>query len=157
MSNEKKQEFTLKISQANKTQMIVILYEMTLAYMSDAKDAYAEKDHHNYRRALCHTRGCINELISSLNFEYDIAVNFLQLYIFITKELARAEIRMRIQHVENAEKIIREFLRAYRELCLQDNSRPLMENAEIVYSGLTYGRKQILDSLSHSTDRGFRV
>ena len=35
MTQEKKQEFTLKISQANKTQLITILYEMIIEYLNE--------------------------------------------------------------------------------------------------------------------------
>ena len=34
MKKEKKQEFTLRITRANKSQMIVILYDMVLVYLS---------------------------------------------------------------------------------------------------------------------------
>ena len=37
MTKECKQQFTLRITQANKTELIVILYEMLLAYTQDAK------------------------------------------------------------------------------------------------------------------------
>ena len=40
MTKELKQEFTLKISQANKSQLVVILYEMMLTYIGEAKQAY---------------------------------------------------------------------------------------------------------------------
>ena len=39
MTDEKKQQFLLRISQANKTEMIVILYEMFLIYLKDAEEA----------------------------------------------------------------------------------------------------------------------
>ena len=38
MTQERKQEFTLKITQANKTQMITILYEITIDYLEEAMD-----------------------------------------------------------------------------------------------------------------------
>jgi len=157
MSNEKKQEYTLKITQANKTQLIVILYEMSLTYMAEAKKAFAAQDRKEFRQAISRTRGCINELMASLRFEYELAIRILQLYMFVNKELARAEVRMNIEHVDNAAKIINDLLIAYREVSLKDDSLPIMENAQIVYSGLTYDRKDLLDSLSHSTNRGFRA
>ena len=43
MTNEKKQEFTLRVSQANKTEMLVIIYDIFLEYLEDAKKA-KEKD-----------------------------------------------------------------------------------------------------------------
>ena len=39
MTQERKQEFTRRITQANKTQMITILYEMVLDYIEEARDA----------------------------------------------------------------------------------------------------------------------
>ncbi|MCL2717858.1 MAG: flagellar protein FliS [Lachnospiraceae bacterium] len=157
MSNEKKQEYTLKITRANKTQLIVILYEMALTYMAEAEEAYEANNRKEFRQAISRTRGCINELMASLHFEYEIAICILQLYMFVNRELAKAEVRMDITHVDNSVKIIRELLIAYRELSLKDDSLPVMKNAQIIYSGLTYDRKDVLDSLSHSTNRGFRV
>ena len=37
MTKECKQQFTLRITQANSTQLIVILYEMTLQYLADGE------------------------------------------------------------------------------------------------------------------------
>ena len=39
MTKECKQHFTLRITQANSTQLIVILYEMTLQYLADGEQA----------------------------------------------------------------------------------------------------------------------
>ena len=155
MSKEKKQENTLKITQANKTQLIVILYEMALTYMEEAKEAYDKNNRKEFRQAISRIRGCINELMGSLRFEYELAIRILGLYMFITKELARAEVRMDYGHVANAENIIRELLKAYREVSFKDDSGPVMQNAQIVYSGLTYDRKDVLDSLSNNTNRGY--
>ena len=43
MTKELKQEYTLRITQANKTQLITILYEMLLVYVDDARTAYEKK------------------------------------------------------------------------------------------------------------------
>ena len=44
MTDEKKQEFTLRITSANKTELVEILYEMLLVYIDDANDAIVKKD-----------------------------------------------------------------------------------------------------------------
>ena len=155
MSSEKKQEYTLKITQANKSQLVVILYEMALTYMAEAKEEFDKNNRKEFRQAIARTRGCINELMNSLCFEYELAIRILQLYIFVTKELARAEVRMSLEHIKNAENVIIELHRAYREVSLQDDSQPIMENAQIVYSGLTYDRKSALDSLCNNMNRGY--
>ena len=43
MTNEKKQEYTRKITQANGTGLVVILYDMTLTFLEDAEKAGQHK------------------------------------------------------------------------------------------------------------------
>ena len=63
MTKECKQQFTLRITQANATQLVVILYEMTLQYLADAEQAAEDAQ---FLEAVRKTRGCINELLNSL-------------------------------------------------------------------------------------------
>jgi flagellar protein FliS len=141
MTNETKQAFTLRISQANKSDLIVILYEMTLVYLADAKAAYAAKDYKGNRQSLNHARACLNELITSLRFEHEIAVCLLSLYIYLHGELAKAELEWDDSHIDNAVKVVTALHIAWETISRQDTSPALMENAEAVYSGLTYGRR----------------
>ena len=39
MTKECKQQFTLRITQANPTQLVVILYEMVLCYLGEMEEA----------------------------------------------------------------------------------------------------------------------
>ena len=39
MTKELKQQYTLRITQANKSALVVILYEMTITYLEDAMKA----------------------------------------------------------------------------------------------------------------------
>ncbi|MDR0221381.1 MAG: flagellar protein FliS [Lachnospiraceae bacterium] len=157
MTNQTKQDFTLRITQANKTDLIVILYEMTLAYLADAKDAYAARDYKGNRQSLNHARACVNELITSLDFHYEIAVSLLTLYIYLHKEMAKAELEWDESHLDNAVKVAAALHIAWAQIAPQDESAPLMENAETVYTGMTYDRRQALGNYSPVANRGFRV
>ena len=158
MTKELKQEYTLKITQANKTQLITILYEMLMIYTSEAKDAYRAEDREGFREGIRKARGCVNELLASLNFDYELAMNFMQLYLYVNRELARAEVRNVIEPLENVDKIIKELHGAYEKLGAMDNSGPVMENVQTVYAGLTYGRNNLIENLAdQGIDRGFRV
>ena len=42
MNTETKQTFTRRITQANRTQLVVIVYEMLLVYLEDAINSYHE-------------------------------------------------------------------------------------------------------------------
>lgn len=158
MTRELKQEFTLRVTQANKTQLIVILYEMTLVYLGDAIAENAQGSRVEFRDCIRKARGCINELMASLHFEYELAMNFLQLYLYINRELARADVRNDAQPLGNAVKIITSLHTTYLELAKQDTSTAVMSNTQTVYAGLTYGKNDLMENLANQgADRGFRV
>ncbi|NLL75847.1 MAG: flagellar protein FliS [Clostridiales bacterium] len=158
MTEELKQEYTLKITQANKTELITILYEMILIYTEEGKEAHAGGDRAGFRDAIRKARGCVNELLASLNFEQSLAVNFLQLYLYVNRELASAEVRNITEPLDHIEKVIGGLHKAYKKLGEMDTSGPVMENVQTVYAGLTYGKNSLNENLSdQGFDRGFRV
>ena len=77
MTQEKKQEFTLKITQANKTQLITILYEMVIEYLNDAIDAIGIGRKEEAEKSLGYAQNCIDELLRSLDLRYELARNLL--------------------------------------------------------------------------------
>lgn len=72
MTQEKKQEFTLKITQANKTQMITILYEMIIDYLDDAMDEISIGQKSDGEKSLLKAQNCLDELIRSVNLYTDL-------------------------------------------------------------------------------------
>ncbi len=158
MTKELKKEYTLKISQANKTQLITILYEMLLIYAGEAKESHGREDRAGFREGIRKARGCVNELLASLNFQYGLAANFLQLYMYINRELAKAEVRNITEPLENIEKVVGQLHAAYEKLGEMDTSAPVMSNVQTVYAGLTYGRNSLTENLTdQGIDRGFRA
>ncbi|MDE7017096.1 MAG: flagellar export chaperone FliS [Lachnospiraceae bacterium] len=158
MTKELKQEFTLRITQANKTQLITILYEMVLLYLDEAKEACAAEDKAAYKNAIRKIRDCMNELTLSLHLEYELAQNLLQLYQYINSELVKASIHFDTENLAHVESIIKKLHGAYKQIEAQDTSKPIMGNAQAVYAGLTYGRNTLTENISDSTtNRGFFV
>ena len=77
MTSELKQQFTLKISQANKTRLVVILYEMMLVYIEEARQANEAGDQESFRKGIKNAKGCLHELMASLHLEYPVAENLM--------------------------------------------------------------------------------
>lgn len=158
MTKELKQQYTLKITQANKTQLITILYEMILIYVEEAEAAYGKEDRAGFRDCIRKARGCVNELLASLHLEYALAVNFLQLYLYVNRELAGADVRNSTEPLKNIEKVIGGLHKAYEQLGEMDHSGPVMENVQTIYAGLTYGKTDLNENLTdQGFNRGFRV
>lgn len=151
MTKECKQQFTLRITQANGTQMIVILYEMVLCYLEDAAQAHKEGDRAAFREAIRKTRGCLNELMHSLNLEYEPAPSLLQLYLYCIRRLAYSEVRNEAEPLTEIEGIIRKLHDAYEQVAKQNDAKPIMSNSQTVYAGLTYGRNSLSQDV---TDQG---
>ncbi|MDE6129941.1 MAG: flagellar protein FliS [Lachnospiraceae bacterium] len=158
MTRECKQQFTLRITQANKTELIVILYEIVLAYMEDAEEALEAGNITEFREALRKMRSCFGELIASLNLDYELAARLLSLYLYCNRELTKADARKEKEPLMHIRSVINKLLEAYRELAGQDTSGPVMQNSQTVYAGLTYGKNSLAENLTdQGTNRGFRA
>lgn len=158
MTTELKQEYTLRITQANKTQLITILYEMILIYIDEAEDALAADGRMEYKSSIRKIRGCMNELTASLNFDYELAYNLLQLYLYVNRELVKASTHYDKENLEHVRLIIEQLHKAYEQIESQDTSGPVMGNTQAVYAGLTYGRNTLTENIADSAaNRGFCV
>ncbi|MBQ2264545.1 MAG: flagellar protein FliS [Lachnospiraceae bacterium] len=158
MNNELKQQYKLRITSANKTELVVILYEMYLQYVQEAKDALQTGNKPAFKDALSHARGCVKELMNSLNFDYSPAQELKQLYIYVNKELVEADLHGKTEHLDNTIKVMTELWEAYKEISSQDTSPAVMTNSQSIYAGLTYGKSDLVENLDQvGENRGFLV
>jgi len=158
MTKELKQQFTLKITQANKTQLVVILYEMLLIYLEEARQAHKESNTEEFRTAIKRTKACLHELMASLHFEYELSRHLLALYGYADRQLTKADVRFSTKELDAVESVIIKLHDAYETVSMQDTSAPVMSNTQTVYAGLTYGRNSLTENLAdQGSNRGFCV
>lgn len=155
MKDELKQQFALRITQANKTELVVILYEMFLTYLTDAKEDLGREDTATFRLDIQRARGCLKELMGSLNYDYEPAPTLLKLYIYVSKLLVTADLHNEQKELDEAEKIMKRLRDAYASVSKQDKSGPVMGNTQTVYAGLTYSKNDLSVSLEEGSSRGF--
>ena len=153
MKKEDKQQFTRRITQANPTELVVILYEMLLCYLEDANTALAEsetdsREAGSFHEAVRNARGCLNELLYSLDLNYEPAPTLQRLYLFCLRRLARGEQRCDAGPLEEIKRVIAPLSDAYRKILDQNSAGPVMENPQTVYAGLTYGRNTLTENLA---------
>lgn len=152
MTSEKKQEFTLRITQANKSELVVILYDMFQAYLEDAEQAEGEEFHN----AISHARAVLNELIESLDMEYEIAKNLYQIYRYVERLLIQADVRLDKEPLKEVSGHISPLRDAYATVSKEDASPSIMENTEVVYAGMTYGKSDLNENnVGGDSKRGF--
>lgn len=158
MTDERKKEFTLRITQANASGLVVILYEMFLAYLEDAEASLAAGKETEYKRDLRNTRGCLEELMCSLHPEYEIAGNLMSLYLYVNRMLIQAQIKKDVTYLKQAESVMRPLYEVYRTVSARDTSQPLMQNTQTVVAGMTYGRDSLHENMEdQGASRGYFV
>lgn len=156
MTNEKKQEFTLRITQANKSQLIVLLYEIFLQYMEDAKDALANGQKDAFHRSMEKSIDCLRELTDSVQEKNELGRTVLDLYLYVSRQLGMALGSKKAEPLFEAEKVMCRLYEIYKEDAVNDTSDPVMQKSQQVYAGLTYGREDLtVSSQDGSGSRGF--
>lgn len=163
MTKEKKNEFTLRISQANRSELIIILYEMTICYIEDVINISHTGDtgvanNIELQNAVRRAVGCIEEMQNNLHYEYDLAKNLKQIYLYMKKQLRIAGTTGNTDSLYVVKKELEILRDAYKTIKDTDTSRPVMVNTQLVLTGMTYDRNRILDSLTTEySSRGYRV
>ena len=158
MTKECKQQFTLRITQANSTQLVVILYEMCLVYLGEARSALKDGDIPSFREGTRKVRGCMTELLQSLDLDYEPAPAMFQLYLYCLRRLVYAELHREEGALGEIEKVLIPLKEAYEKIQDQNLSGPVMGNAQTVYAGLTYGKNSLTENMSDpGQNRGMLV
>ncbi len=158
MTKERVQEYTLKITNASATGIIVILYDLAIEYITAAKTAFEKNDHADVKQQCASAGRVLGDLIASLDFQYEIAFPLFRLYEYASKEVSMAVVKNDASMLDEPLKIMSELRETFEELAKKDTSGPVMSNTQTVYAGLTYGKGTLNESTSlASENRGYTV
>lgn len=154
MEKDKIQEFTRRISQDNRSSLIVTMYDMMFAYMDDATVSFEKKDRVSFKDAMRHIDRVLVQLEDSLNFRYELSNTLFPLYAYCREELAKSIIKFDLEGLEHTKKVLSGLQEGFRSAAAKDSSAPLMQNTQQVYAGMTYGKNNLTENMSE-TKRGF--
>ncbi len=153
MKQEAIKVFTARITQASKSELIVILYEMVLEEIAEAKEAYEADNREAFAKELKHARKYVNELIVALDFHYEISKDLMSLYLFVNKQIITAIIRKSPITLDSAETVLTRLLTGFEGVSKADSSGPVMRNTQQLYAGLTYGRGKLNETYVDPSNR----
>ena len=155
MDREAIKTYSYRISQATRSQLVVITYDIITDYLNealndDASSGYKEKLHMAMRG--------IDQLITGLDMEYEISVQLYQLYNYMKRTLISAQVSGERDNVSRVITMLGKLRNAFLEVSQFDDSKPLMKNTEKVYSGLTYSRCGANETAQDTLkSRGYKV
>lgn len=144
MTDQKKQEFTLRISQANQSQLVVILYELFFYYVEQAETSFTEGDMSGYVNGLNRAHDCLNELIASLRYEQELAQTLLKFYFYVSARIGAAIGSRKTELLKDPKRLMMRHYEIYKRDAQNDTSGPVMGHAQTVYAGLTYGKNDLI-------------
>lgn len=140
MDKSRQIDYARRITQANRTELVVVTYDILLEELDGAAAAAADKDTDGYRAALKQAQKFLGALMSALDFRYELSVRLMSLYEYVQRILVASDISGEDRGLAAARKVIGDLRSSFVQVAAQDDSEPLMENTQTVFAGLTYGR-----------------
>lgn len=157
MNDNTIKEYTRRISSGNRSEIIVCVFEIGEIYMNEACECFENGDEDGFRTGILKASKCINDLLESLNYEYELAFPLMRIYMFMNKELSVASATNDVETVKKINALFVKMKESFLEVAKQDTSAPVMQNTQPVFAGLTYGRNSLNESLAGDQNRGFKV
>ena len=155
MNNDTIKTYSYRISQATRSQLVVITYDIIIDYLNDALD---KKDSSEYKESLHMAMRGIDQLITGLDMDYEVSAQLYQLYIYMKRTLISMQVSMDCNKINKIISMIKKLREAFLEVSRQDTSEPVMKNTQKVYSGLTYSRSGANETAQDTLgNRGYKV
>lgn len=162
MNKDAMKTFSYRISQANKTELIVVMYDMALEYLQEAKNARKSSEKVQYTENIKLAKRVIDRLLSNLDMQYEISVQLFNVYVIMQRFLVKASCAIsqdNDKYMDSVIKMLQMLRKSWYEVSLTDHSETLMKNTQQVYAGLTYSSAGSSNEISqnYNVNRGFRA
>lgn len=143
MTKEEINEFSKRIAQSNKTQLVAVTYDIILNYINSATDSLEEGSYRAYVQDLHKAQQLIDNLIASLDFKYELSYELLSLYGYANKCIAKSTVRKKNCDLNVVTDMMSKLKESFEKISNEDNSGTVMKGSGAVYAGLTYGKGDI--------------
>lgn len=140
MNKEDIRAYSMRISQSNKTQIVVITYEIIINYLDSGRVCLDNSNVTEFVFNMKKARQFVNQLSSALDFHYNISYELMNLYMFASDCLLKSEIRKEDVNLDVVRDMMVKLKAAFEKVSEQDKSGAVMQGGERVYAGLTYGK-----------------
>ncbi|MGL4736102.1 MAG: flagellar protein FliS [Cellulosilyticaceae bacterium] len=140
------------IAHASQIELLCLTYEL---FLEDIEQALACRGEVRKKR-IAHGREVLLQLVESLNFEEQIAKELFQMYIYIQNILIN-ELE-KDDKLDEVRRLMRTIYEGYAQLMNQQvDALPVMNNAENIYVGMTYGKGYLSELVVGNSQRGFKA
>lgn len=149
------QEYSTRVAQANRSELVVIIYEIVGKELEIALESYQKEDLEQFEKALKSAQKFLNELMGTLDYSYAISYDLMAMYLVVNKSIITSIMKKEPKGLDSARNIMKQLQIGFEGVSEQDTSAPLMANTQKLYAGLTYG-KGMLNEISINVNDSYR-
>jgi flagellar protein FliS len=127
-----KQYLSTQVSTADRLQLVVMLYDGAIKFLTQAKEKMAAQDAAGKGLYIGKALDIIAELNASLNFKEgkEVAANLFHLYNFMSAHLTRANLNWDATALDEVVKLLSQLRSAWEEVCQKSKRGELKEVLE---------------------------
>ncbi|MBQ5485380.1 MAG: flagellar protein FliS, partial [Lachnospiraceae bacterium] len=133
MQQEVKQIFTRRIVESNRSELIVVLFDIFDCYVEEAQKAYEKgAGSVDVLDSLRHACLVLEHLKDDLDFRSDrkLCEGLFSIYDYCQRQIARSLYQNNTDGVTQARKLMSELRTSFVEVAKEDRSEPLLDNRD---------------------------
>lgn len=158
MTKDRIQGYTRRICNANRSQIIVIVYEMAGEYITGALAELESGNEEAWLNEGHRAMKCVEHLMNALENGYALSSDLFKFYNFIYREISMSLALRDKDRLKRAAERLGVLKDAFVEVAGSDETESVIRNSQAVYAGLTYGKNQLNeDMIDTRGNRGFTV
>jgi len=147
-----------QVANATRGQLLKITYDLLLGSLDNVKKYGQEKAEKEFGVEIGRSRQILQELIDTLDFKQEISRDLLRIYVYINGLLIKSLMVYDASLIDEAKGLINQLLEGWDGAIANDSkSIKVMDNAQQVYAGLTYGKNDLNESVLDNNNRGFKA
>ncbi len=140
-------DYAIRIAQATSNELNIITFELCILNINEALE-FINDNNKMFSFKLNNALLLLKEIIISLNFEYEIAKELSNIYLYVNKLLIESQFNHKEENLKDSVILLTTIKEGFEQIDDKD-SKNVIQNASKVFAGLTYGRN---GSLSEYVD-----
>lgn len=122
---------TNAVQTASPGELTLMLYNGCLKFIAQAKKAIEEKDIEARNTNLLKAQKIIQELMVTLNMEYEVAKSMMTMYDYMYRRLVEANIKSDIAILEEVEEYVKEFRDTWKQVIQLNRQRQYAQGGHV--------------------------
>lgn len=131
MNNPYQSYQTNAVQTASPGELTLMLYNGCLKFIAQAKKAIEDKDVEARNTNLLKAQKIIQELMVTLNMEYEVAKSMMTMYDYIYRRLVEANIKSDISILEEVEGYVKEFRDTWKQVIQMNRQRQYAQGGHV--------------------------